>query len=562
MDESKAKDVLFKTTDLPENYSNLYKKVRGEDVDYIWRFCRSFGGSFENRFTRPEKNNKPKISKTEVIKDYGREYGSFSNAYNFSCHQKVSHEAFKKIISAAANAGEYKTLEEFFDGFILYYADEVDENGKSTLEKIDSFKGNEKLVVKVLRKAGKKVPNSFLQYEHEYENPYRGLGHFKAKDKDHFFGRINEISDLIRTIKTQAFTTVKGASGAGKSSLVMAGVIPELTEKYNYLAITLTPKSSENYDPFFGLANAIVKAFYLDIPIEETELIDKKRKLQKSLKEKATNLGEIVASYKKSESNVLLVIDQFEEILNFSDKYGQTYRAFIDLLVRSYEATREHSSPTFSITLILRHDFIGKFDNEQDFANILQKSEVGVPQLDRKMLPSIIKGPANLTHTEVNDSVIEAIQKDAENTKNFLPLVEFANPDRDTVEHLSAMSDARSRPVAMFVDHSDAALSKAAIAAGLSAYVVGGFQMDRIKPVLETAIARFQMMSQMKSELTAAKQALEDRKTLDRAKGLLMRARDLSEDEAYSLLRRTAMDQNRKVADVAKALVVAADLLK
>lgn len=141
-------------------------------------------------------------------------------------------------------------------------------------------------------------------------------------------------------------------------------------------------------------------------------------------------------------------------------------------------------------------------------------------------------------------------------------LIDLANPDRDTVEHLSAMSDARSRPVAMFVDHSDATLSKAAIAAGLSAYVVGGLQMDRIKPVLETAIARFQMMSQMKSELSAAKQALEDRKMLDRAKGLLMRARDLSEDEAYSLLRRTAMDQNRKVADVAKALVTAADLLK
>lgn len=141
-------------------------------------------------------------------------------------------------------------------------------------------------------------------------------------------------------------------------------------------------------------------------------------------------------------------------------------------------------------------------------------------------------------------------------------LIDLANPDRDTVEHLSLMSDARSRPVAMFVDRSDASLSKAAIAAGLSAYVVGGLQKERIKPVLETAIARFQMMSQMQTELSAAKQALEDRKTLDRAKGLLMRARGLSENEAYSLLRRTAMDQNRKVADVANALVTAAELLK
>lgn len=141
-------------------------------------------------------------------------------------------------------------------------------------------------------------------------------------------------------------------------------------------------------------------------------------------------------------------------------------------------------------------------------------------------------------------------------------LIDLANPDRDTVEHLSVMSDAHSRPVAMFVDRSDAALSKAAIAAGVSAYVVDGLQKDRIKPVLETAIARFQVTSQMQSELKAAKQALADRKTLDRAKGLLMRARGISEEEAYSLIRRTAMDQNRKVADVASALVTAAELLK
>lgn len=156
-------------------------------------------------------------------------------------------------------------------------------------------------------------------------------------------------------------------------------------------------------------------------------------------------------------------------------------------------------------------------------------------------------------------SSLERVQRE-ENPD--IVLIDLANPDRDTVEHLSAMSDARARPVAMFVDHSDAALSKAAMAAGLSAYVVGGLQTDRIKPVLETAIARFQIMSQMRSELTAAKQALEDRKTLDRAKGLLMRARGLSEEEAYALLRRTAMDQHRKIADVANALVTAADLLK
>lgn len=142
-----------------------------------------------------------------------------------------------------------------------------------------------------------------------------------------------------------------------------------------------------------------------------------------------------------------------------------------------------------------------------------------------------------------------------------LVLIDLANPSRDALEQLSIASDAQHRPVAMFVDQSDAEMTKAAIAAGLSAYVVGGLQKDRIKPVLETAIARFQMISQMRSERDAAKQALQDRKTIDKAKGLLMRARNLTEDEAYNLLRKTAMDQGRKVIDVALALVTAADLL-
>lgn len=141
-------------------------------------------------------------------------------------------------------------------------------------------------------------------------------------------------------------------------------------------------------------------------------------------------------------------------------------------------------------------------------------------------------------------------------------LIDLANPDRDTLEHLSLVSDAHRRPVAMFVDQTDQAMTQAAIAAGVSAYVVNGLQKDRIKPVLETAIARFNRVAKMQSELEAAKQALADRKTIDRAKGILIRARGISEEEAYTLLRKTAMDQGRKVIDVATALVTTADLLK
>lgn len=140
-------------------------------------------------------------------------------------------------------------------------------------------------------------------------------------------------------------------------------------------------------------------------------------------------------------------------------------------------------------------------------------------------------------------------------------LIDLAHPDRDTLEQLSLASDARQRAVAMFVDQTDDELTQAAVTAGVSAYVVDGLQMTRIKSVLETAIARFQVMRKIQSELAAAKRALADRKTIDRAKGILMRQRQISEDEAYGLMRRAAMDQGKKVIDVAQALVTAADLL-
>jgi response regulator NasT len=141
-------------------------------------------------------------------------------------------------------------------------------------------------------------------------------------------------------------------------------------------------------------------------------------------------------------------------------------------------------------------------------------------------------------------------------------LIDLTNPRRDTLEALSEVSGAHQRPVAMFVDQSDPELSAAAVRAGLSAYVVGGLSGDRIRPILETAIARFRMMSQMQSELTAAKQALENRKTIDRAKGLLIRAKGLSEEEAYQLMRKTAMDQGKRMIDVAQALITASELLR
>lgn len=140
-------------------------------------------------------------------------------------------------------------------------------------------------------------------------------------------------------------------------------------------------------------------------------------------------------------------------------------------------------------------------------------------------------------------------------------LIDVTSPSRDMLEELTLASGPMDRPVAMFVDQTDQGLTKAAIEAGVSAYVVDGLRADRLKPILDAAIARFHMFQRMRTELAATKRALEERKVIDRAKGILMKAKRLTEEDAYALLRKAAMDQGRKVADVAEALVTAAGLL-
>lgn len=140
-------------------------------------------------------------------------------------------------------------------------------------------------------------------------------------------------------------------------------------------------------------------------------------------------------------------------------------------------------------------------------------------------------------------------------------LIDIDNPTRDMMEELTLASGPLDRPVAMFVSGQAGGLAQAAIEAGVSAYVVDGLSPSRIKPIMDVAIARFRMIRQMRNELAETRRALEERKVIDRAKGLLMKAKGIDEDAAYALLRKAAMDQGRRVADVAEALVTASGLL-
>jgi response regulator NasT len=141
-------------------------------------------------------------------------------------------------------------------------------------------------------------------------------------------------------------------------------------------------------------------------------------------------------------------------------------------------------------------------------------------------------------------------------------VIDLENPSRDVLEQMFQVSRAVRRPVAMFVDQSDAASIQASVDAGVSAYIVDGLKKERLKPILDLCISRFNAFAKLQDELDRAKSALEDRKVIERAKGILMKLKGLTEDEAYVLLRSTAMREKKKIGEIAQSILTASELLK
>ncbi len=182
---------------------------------------------------------------------------------------------------------------------------------------------------------------------------------------------------------------------------------------------------------------------------------------------------------------------------------------------------------------------------------------------DNKIRASIIEQGL---HDAGHDKVIlvhqmEGLVRQIADINPDVIVIDLENPNRDQLEHMFQVSRAVRRPIAMFVDKSDSHSIEAAVDAGVSAYIVDGLKRERVKSILDMAISRFRAFSRLTEELEEVRSELADRKTIDRAKGILMKSKGLSEQEAYDLLRRTAMNQSRKIIDVAQSLVIASGLL-
>ena len=141
-------------------------------------------------------------------------------------------------------------------------------------------------------------------------------------------------------------------------------------------------------------------------------------------------------------------------------------------------------------------------------------------------------------------------------------VIDLENPSRDILEQMFQVSRAVRRPIAMFVDQSDSASIQASVDAGVSAYIVDGLKKERIKSILDLCVSRFNAFAKLQDELDRTKMALEERKVIDRAKGILMKLKGLTEEEAYVLLRSTAMREKKKIGEIAQSILTASELLK
>lgn len=153
-------------------------------------------------------------------------------------------------------------------------------------------------------------------------------------------------------------------------------------------------------------------------------------------------------------------------------------------------------------------------------------------------------------------------EKEAAAFQPDVVVVASESPDRDTLESLREASAVNPRPVVMFVDRSEPGLAEEAVRAGVAAYVVDGLSAARVRPVLEVAMSRFHLMHQLRADLAKAKADLASRKTVERAKALLMKERSLDEEAAYRLLRKLSMDTGRPLGAVAADLLAFAGVLK
>jgi energy-coupling factor transporter ATP-binding protein EcfA2 len=252
--------------------------------------------------------------------------------------------------------------------------------------------------------------------------PYRGLFAFSYIHAEYFFGREVFVKELVQATHTRNFITVLGASGSGKSSVVLAGLVPTLQQQGNWKFTHFRP--SDGNDPFYALAQALVPLYLSGI--DSTDEITQAGKLAETLRN-GQPLSDVFGYIHKQHPNhrVLLIVDQFEEL--YTEVKDETIRRnFLDCLLTIIQSSANKSSPSTVIVTTMRVDFLGKALAYPAFAEVLRNADIKIRSMNRDELKEVIEKPALNIGVAFQDGLVERILNDVENEPGHLPLLEFA----------------------------------------------------------------------------------------------------------------------------------------
>jgi len=251
--------------------------------------------------------------------------------------------------------------------------------------------------------------------------PYRGLYHFSPDDAEFFFGREVFIEELFEATKTRNFIPVLGASGSGKSSVVLAGLVPKLQQQGHWLFTHFRPGS----EPFYALAQALVPLY--EPEINATEQMYQARQLAEYLINGSVPLKDVFQRIERNYANhrVLLIADQFEELYTLCSD-DKTRRSFLDSLVEIIPSpVNQFSSSTFLIAT-MRVDFLGNAFSYRPFADVLQNTDIKLVVMNREELSHVIAKPAQKLRVSFEAGLVKRILDAVEDQPGNLPLLEFA----------------------------------------------------------------------------------------------------------------------------------------
>ncbi|NER45965.1 MAG: WD40 repeat domain-containing protein [Symploca sp. SIO1A3] len=246
--------------------------------------------------------------------------------------------------------------------------------------------------------------------------PYRGLFHFGPNDADVFFGRDHTVDELFEATKIHNFVAVVGASGIGKSSVVLAGLVPKLIKEGNWQFTHFRPSS----EPFHGLAKALVPLYTPEL--NATQQMGQARELANYLRNSTIPLSDVFDEIQQNRPNqrLLVIADQFEEVYTAFDK-DEDRQLFLDQILDSV-----NNKPQVNFVVTLRIDFLNNAFAYRPFAEVLQNTHVNILPMNAEELRQVIEKPAQLHQVNLEPGLTERILESVEGKLGNLPLLEFA----------------------------------------------------------------------------------------------------------------------------------------